>query len=318
MFDDSYIIDRLEPEELDSAYGIATADSDAATSLSREQLQYNHKYATDLLLGIFSQPRTKGLLGFVSSTLSNDDTLTEHAKSTHDPSGHTVLIHSLVVHPNYRRNGVATRLFTEYMRKLDESSYNRVMVQSPTHLTHFFDKFKFTPVIDTETQIETTMIHDITPQRRPTLSQADILAALNKPQPKQSLNLIPFTDDSSYSNFVTESRNSRNARCPRSECKSLVFLANEAEFKDLETIHPLTILLPNSHFSHPSLPPPYINKVWRLAGPMSFENITFSKIAPGTPPNVSKFLACGECEIGSLGWVDNVGCWIDMKRVLYE
>lgn len=285
---------------------------------SLDELEYQHKYASDLFLGIFNQPRTKGLLGFVSSTLSNDETLTEHSKHAHDPSGSTVCIHSLAVHPEHRRSGVAKKLLTEYMRRLDKSSYNIVVVLAPKPLIPFFEKFKFRTTNETEKTGLFELVHDITPQRRPTLTQADLLAALNKPQPKPSLNFIPFTDDSSYDNFVSESKNSRNARCPRAECKSLVFLANEAELKDLETVHPLSILLPNNEFSHPSLPPPYINKAWRLAGPMSFENITFSKIAPGTPANVSKFLACGECEIGSLGWVDNAGCWIDMKRVLYE
>ncbi|TIA89496.1 hypothetical protein E3P80_02929 [Wallemia ichthyophaga] len=322
MFDDNYIIDRLEKEEVAAAYEIEAASSadDGDLVTTHDQLEYRHRYACDLFLGIFSQPRTKGLLGYVSGTLSNDDALS----TSHDPSGHTVCIHSLSVHPQHRDSHIPEKLFAEYMRRLDESSYNRAVVYARKQRVPFFEHFKFKLTKEAEDGDKRQsdlfeLVYDIIPQRRPTLSQADILAALNKPQPKPSpLTLTPFTDHSSYDAFVSELKNSRNARCPRDGCRSLVFLAREAELKDLDTVHPLSILLPNKEFSHPSLPPPHMTKAWRLPSPMSFENITFSKIAPGTPANVSKFLACGECEIGSLGWVDNSGCWIDMKRVLYE
>ncbi|TIC01294.1 Mss4-like protein [Wallemia mellicola] len=315
MFDESYIIDKLEHQELSSA---ASINNSSYTATDIDKLEYRYKYAGDLFLGIFHQPRTQGLIGFVTSTLTNEDTFSEQSAKEHDPSGHTVLIHSLTVHnEDAHRETATTKLFTEYMRRLDESSYNRVLIISSKEQVPFFEKYQFeiTKEIDND-QVE--MSHDITPQKKPSITQADILAALSKPSTKPNLNLLTFTDQSKYEDFLKDSKNSRNARCPRVECKSLVFLSGAADLKSLETIHPLSILPPDNQFSHPSLPEPHLDKAWRLAGPMSFENITFSKTAPQTAANVSKFLACGECEIGSLGWVDNAGCWIDVKRVLYE
>lgn len=67
----------------------------------------------------------------------------------------------------------------------------------------------------------------------------------------------------------------------------------------------------SSSSSQPHPPPPPsasqdLEGLWSLANPMAFENIAFSRatdLAPASDVQVSRFLGCGACEAGPLGYV---------------
>ena len=309
--------------------------------------RFLQRNVNNLFVGLYLQPRK--LIGFVYSTLTNREVINDLNVYNHDPTGQSLIINFLVVDNNYRRKGLGKLLLKTYLSNIQNNSFNRVILFSNEHLVKYFEKFNFKlksnssfnqDLVEMSLDNLTNNVNNNNSNNNilNNISQSDLLAALSKPSTKPNNNLINF--DGNYDFISTKSSpfpiNSRNGRCPRLECKSLIFLSGAAELRKLETVHPvsffftiymkifiltitqLTLLKPNDNLSHPSLPSPHIDKAWRLPGPMSFENITFSKTAPQTPSTISKFLACGECEIGSLGWVDNSGCWIDLSRVLYE
>jgi guanine nucleotide exchange factor len=52
---------------------------------------------------------------------------------------------------------------------------------------------------------------------------------------------------------------------------------------------------------------------------MVFENITFSRTVPSKSGGVTrKLLACGECELGPLGWAVGNEYWLAVDRVSYK
>ncbi|RUS29238.1 acyl-CoA N-acyltransferase [Jimgerdemannia flammicorona] len=89
------------------------------------------------------------LVAFVNATLSASSTLTAESMKTHDLAGRTVCVHSVVVDPEFRRKGIATKCLTAYVEGLKEvnerdgKKYDRVALLSHQELVPLYEKAGF-------------------------------------------------------------------------------------------------------------------------------------------------------------------------------
>ncbi|GLD98977.1 hypothetical protein PINS_up007695 [Pythium insidiosum] len=80
------------------------------------------------------------LVGFVNATLSTEQTLTEHAMSTHDADGALLCIHSVVIDSAFRRRGLAKKMLLAYVKYVvDECpQVRRIALIAKTPLVAFY------------------------------------------------------------------------------------------------------------------------------------------------------------------------------------
>ena len=63
---------------------------------------------------------------------------------THEPEGSTLIIHSVVIHPNYRRQGLATAMLTYYLERMRENSkISRIFLIAKGNLLGFYTSVGF-------------------------------------------------------------------------------------------------------------------------------------------------------------------------------
>lgn len=84
--------------------------ADEAASL--ENLNYRLTNAPIFFLAAYQCDK---LVGYVCSTATESPTLTHDSMFTHQPAGTLLCIHSVVVSPSFRRQGIATRILKEYI-----------------------------------------------------------------------------------------------------------------------------------------------------------------------------------------------------------
>jgi predicted GNAT family N-acyltransferase len=84
------------------------------------------------------------IVGFVCTTLTTADLVTDESMSTHEPNGKTVCLHSVCVSPDYRKQGIATRLMTTWIEQLRQlKKYNRIALMSRPQLVDLYSSVGF-------------------------------------------------------------------------------------------------------------------------------------------------------------------------------
>lgn len=111
----------------------------ADEAASAEQIGYRVTHAGD-----FFRTWMKGeqVIGFVNGTATFGNTLTEESMSTHESDGTTLCIHSVCVHPEYRRQGIATRMLQAYLAQLP-AQVEIVLLMTKKTLIPFYSKCGF-------------------------------------------------------------------------------------------------------------------------------------------------------------------------------
>jgi hypothetical protein len=63
---------------------------------------------------------------------------------THEPEGSTLIIHSVVIHPKYRRQGLATAMLTYYLERMCENAQiNQIFIIAKGNLLGFYTSVGF-------------------------------------------------------------------------------------------------------------------------------------------------------------------------------
>ena len=123
----------------------------ADESASRSSLQYRqHHAATFFRCAVMGssdcdvQNDDDAILGYICSTRC--DQFTHESMRTHQPRGRLLAIHSVVVHENYRRLGLATEMLQEYLRYIEsknEKSLEKIVLIAKQDLLTFYVKCGF-------------------------------------------------------------------------------------------------------------------------------------------------------------------------------
>lgn len=97
---------------------LEAASYPADEAATPEKLAFRAKEAGDFFRVVID-PQSNGLVaGFVCATLTDGETLTHDSMSVHKPTGSSLCIHSVVVHPQHRRKGLATAMLRRYLQEM--------------------------------------------------------------------------------------------------------------------------------------------------------------------------------------------------------
>jgi guanine nucleotide exchange factor len=132
-------------ERLERVVELETASYPADEAASPQTLQYRAAIAPELFRVAVS-PADDGVLGFVCGTAATRGTihLTHESMTSHDPRGNVVCIHSVVIHPNMRRNGLGLNMLNAFVEELRHSGrYHKVLLLSKRHLVSFYERAGF-------------------------------------------------------------------------------------------------------------------------------------------------------------------------------
>ena len=136
-------IRRLPFADVAAAFELERASYPADEAATLEKLQMRAKYASEYFYGGYDDD---GLLkSFVCGTLTNDGTITAQSMSTHEPTGTTLCIHSVVVSPELRRQGVGTSMLNAFVALVAEKAHaHRILLLCKRPLVGFYESVGFT------------------------------------------------------------------------------------------------------------------------------------------------------------------------------
>lgn len=82
--------------------------------------------------------------GFINGTCTTHNEVTEESMETHEPEGTTLIIHSVVIHPDHRRRGLATAMLSYYLERMCENSrISRILLIAKGNLLGFYTSVGF-------------------------------------------------------------------------------------------------------------------------------------------------------------------------------
>ncbi|EIE91394.1 hypothetical protein G6F46_011805 [Rhizopus delemar] len=148
-----FIYTPATPADLDivSEYEEKSYHPDEAAS--KEQLKARIGYASQSGPELFTVARDaqdNSVVGFLCSTLTTNELVTDESMSVHDPNGKTICLHSVCVAPHMRNRGIATELLINWIQQLKQinestknKKYERVAIMSRPSLMAFYEKVGF-------------------------------------------------------------------------------------------------------------------------------------------------------------------------------
>jgi arylalkylamine N-acetyltransferase len=123
---------------------------------SRDQLERRIGYASQSGPELFTVARNiedDQVVAFLCTTLTNSDLVTDESMSVHEAQGKTICLHSVCVSPNYRKQGIATKLLTKWIEQLKQinalqevsskKKYTRIALLSRPKLTGLYESVGF-------------------------------------------------------------------------------------------------------------------------------------------------------------------------------
>ncbi|KAG1448079.1 hypothetical protein G6F56_009050 [Rhizopus delemar] len=116
---------------------------------SKEQLRTRIGYASHSGPELFMVARDSDkIAGFLCSTLTHSDLVTDESMSAHEPEGRTICLHSVCVAPDMRKRGIATDLLKNWIAQLKEintqkKKYDRIAIMSRPSLMSFYENVGF-------------------------------------------------------------------------------------------------------------------------------------------------------------------------------
>lgn len=114
------------------------------------KISYRIEHANDFF---YILKKNHQLIGFINGTVINEDTIHHESMSVHHPTGKTLVIHSVVVDKEYRRQKTASKMLQSYIQKIYElKSIDQILLLSksnllPFYLSNNFRFIKISPVV---------------------------------------------------------------------------------------------------------------------------------------------------------------------------
>lgn len=115
-FDDMsspYVYTACSSDDIADVYAIERASYPADEAASLESLTMRCAEANEFFM-LCRCSSTTAIIGYVCSTLTARETLDHDSMTTHDASGSTLCVHSVVVAPSWRSRGVGKALLGRY------------------------------------------------------------------------------------------------------------------------------------------------------------------------------------------------------------
>lgn len=84
------------------------------------------------------------VVGFINGTCTTHNEVTEESMETHEPEGSTLIIHSVVIRPEFRRQGLASAMLAFYLERMRENPrIQRIFLIAKGNLLGFYTSAGF-------------------------------------------------------------------------------------------------------------------------------------------------------------------------------
>lgn len=146
----SFLPARLDQWEEISALEAASYPSDEAAT--PEKIRHRLEHAAAFFYLLRSKQASGDLVGFINGTCTTHSTIHHDSMSTHEPSGRSLVIHSVVIAPPFRRQKLAVHMLSLYLQTLHKNSLcDQVLLLSkaallPLYLQCGFQVRRLSPV----------------------------------------------------------------------------------------------------------------------------------------------------------------------------
>ncbi|KAI8892484.1 acyl-CoA N-acyltransferase [Globomyces pollinis-pini] len=129
-----------EITDFDEAYQLETKCFSADEAASLEGMKYRFQSAPELFLGAFFQNK---LIGLIMATATQSPSITKESMNFHDSKGTVICIHSVCVHPNHRKQGIALLMLEKYIEHIKSLKKSRISLIVHEYLVKFYEKVGF-------------------------------------------------------------------------------------------------------------------------------------------------------------------------------
>ncbi|GAA99831.1 uncharacterized protein L969DRAFT_14525 [Mixia osmundae IAM 14324] len=290
--------DLVKASDVEAALAIEHEGFPPDEAATLDKLKQRQALAPELFIGAYDDAHT--LSGFVCCTLTSSETLTHDSMSQHDSGAPFVAIHSVVVRKTHRRQGIAVGLLKELLQRVESAGKAKAALL----ITHdeliplyaqagFILKGPSAVVHGSRPWFEMTHTFEM-PQQQ---DLSGVMAALQSTAGKkrdrsEGVLLSSLSPDE----LTAAGKNALSLFCPRPQCRCLILRPSEA--RSARRAHEIPPLPADVAVSNDA------EQVWLVPSALTFENIGFSKTAPGS---TTKYLICADCDLGPLGWIDTGG-----------
>ncbi|KAI8378027.1 acyl-CoA N-acyltransferase [Radiomyces spectabilis] len=151
MLSEEYTFEPAQLADLDRVHQLESSSYHPDEAASRQQLENRIGFAAMSDPALFTVMRCQGnIIGFICSTLTNNDLVTDESMSVHDPQGQTVCLHSVTIDHAYRRRGLAQAILNKWIDELrnvhdrrPEQKYKRIALLSRPYLLPLYESVGF-------------------------------------------------------------------------------------------------------------------------------------------------------------------------------
>lgn len=137
---------QARAEEVEEIAAIEAASFPPDEKASKEGILLRQQRAGEFfwVLGPMQELGMSGLVGFVNGTCTSAEEVTEESMERHEELGEVLIIHSVVVRPEYRRRGVASAMLAFYLSRIARiKRIRRVLLISKAYLLELYSSVGF-------------------------------------------------------------------------------------------------------------------------------------------------------------------------------
>lgn len=132
-----YIFQRACAADAENIIALETASFPADEAASPEGVRMRLEHAVDYFVTMRSNE--KDLIGFVNGTCCSKSFIEEESMSMHDPTGRTLVVHSVTIAAEHRRKGLGCAMLKAYMRHVARlGSVDLVLLLCKAYLLQFY------------------------------------------------------------------------------------------------------------------------------------------------------------------------------------
>jgi ribosomal protein S18 acetylase RimI-like enzyme len=138
------IIRHVLPRDLEECFLVETSGFPPEEAATRETIQLRIERFPEGFLVAEVDRRVVGILN--SAATNKDDISDEELKQLigHDPAGKNMVIFALAVLPEFRKQGIASRLMSRFVEEARQRGKENVLLLCKQHLIAYYERMGFT------------------------------------------------------------------------------------------------------------------------------------------------------------------------------
>ena len=133
---------HVAPEDEETIIALESAGFPKDEMASPENIHMRVTQAKDYFIVV--ERAENEMIGFINGTCVRDEDLHHDCMSSHDPLGRHLVIHSVTVHPQYRRQGVGLLALKKYVQiLLNRNGLESILLLTKAYLIGFYSSAGF-------------------------------------------------------------------------------------------------------------------------------------------------------------------------------